>query len=242
VKLIPVIDLKQGIVVHARGGKRHEYQPLQSRLTNSCSPREVAFALRRATDSPSLYVADLDAIGGAQPSSDIFEELLEDGFELWVDAGIRVADDAEKLSSRGVSKIIVGSETLQNLDELDRLIDEHGRSRIVFSLDLKQGVPITPLGVRRPFDFACEVIERGVKQMILLDLVQVGSNGGIGTEALCSQLISEMPSLELFAGGGIRSRADLDALENIGLKGALLSTSLHNGVRFLSPEKAVIDR
>jgi uncharacterized protein related to proFAR isomerase len=46
VKIIPVVDVLKGIVVHAVRGKRKEYQPLKSVLCASTDPVEVAVALR----------------------------------------------------------------------------------------------------------------------------------------------------------------------------------------------------
>ena len=60
-KVIPVIDVLNGIVVHAVRGIRKEYQPLQSVLTKSVEPLEVAMAFKNIGFS-DLYVADLDAI------------------------------------------------------------------------------------------------------------------------------------------------------------------------------------
>ena len=45
-KVIPVIDILNGIVVHAVRGKRREYQPLQSILCKSVEPLEVAKAFK----------------------------------------------------------------------------------------------------------------------------------------------------------------------------------------------------
>ena len=62
--LIPVIDLKDGGVVHARAGKRADYRPLETPFGLADDPVAIARALLAVTDSPILYVADLDAIAG----------------------------------------------------------------------------------------------------------------------------------------------------------------------------------
>src|SRR5438132_1291434 len=58
-RIIPVIDVMGGVVVRAVAGRRDQYRPLVSRLTNSTDPRDVAQALRDHTGTRHLYLADL---------------------------------------------------------------------------------------------------------------------------------------------------------------------------------------
>ena len=54
-KVVPVIDILNGVVVHAVRGKRSEYKPLQSSLSNSVDPVEVAKNFKKLGFS-ELYV------------------------------------------------------------------------------------------------------------------------------------------------------------------------------------------
>ena len=60
--IIPVIDIRDGIVVHARGGERANYQPLKSLLTQSVKLEQVIDDLLAWYPFKQLYIADLDAI------------------------------------------------------------------------------------------------------------------------------------------------------------------------------------
>src|SRR5258708_15280562 len=62
-RIIPVLDVMNGLAVRAVGGRRSEYRPLVSRLCASAEPLKVAHAFRRLGHA-ELYLADLDAIGG----------------------------------------------------------------------------------------------------------------------------------------------------------------------------------
>ena len=87
-KVIPVIDILNGIVVHAVRGKRREYQPLQSILCKSVEPLEVAKAFK-ALGFSELYIADLDAITGGSVNFQVFKRIAkETGLKLMVDAGV----------------------------------------------------------------------------------------------------------------------------------------------------------
>src|SRR5262245_35661517 len=96
-RIIPVMDIRGGIVVRAIAGRREAYKPLVSRLTDSTDPVEVAEALRRVSESYQVYLADLDAIAGAPPNFQLFQALAGRGFHVWADAGIRTDDDVEAL-------------------------------------------------------------------------------------------------------------------------------------------------
>ena len=107
-KIIPVIDVLGGRVVHAVRGRRKEYQPLKSILCASTDPVDVAVALK-ALGFGELYVADLDAITRGQANFSIFKNIADKtGLELMVDAGIDDLKKAESVLESHVSKVIIG--------------------------------------------------------------------------------------------------------------------------------------
>src|SRR6185369_156958 len=120
-RIIPVIDLKGGVVVRGVGGRRESYKPVVSQLTDSCDPVAVAQAFRDRFGLEEIYVADLDAIAGGPPALRLYNRLGNNGFRLWIDAGIRVAADAEPLARSEHVSVVAGLETLAGPEELGRL-------------------------------------------------------------------------------------------------------------------------
>jgi phosphoribosylformimino-5-aminoimidazole carboxamide ribotide isomerase len=227
-RVVPVLDLLGGCVVRGVAGRRHEYRPIVSRLTTSSKPGDVATAIRNRFGLDELYLADLDAIAEARPAVNVYEELRTLGFSLWVDAGLRRADDAATLGL--VAKLVAGLETLAGPDELRLLVERFGH-RVVFSLDLRGG---EPLGDRTAWrggveEIAAAAIGAGVRGLIVLDLARVGMSGGTGTESLCSRLVAAYPEVEVFAGGGVRGPEDLHRLRDGGAAGVLVASALHDG-------------
>src|SRR5947209_20388716 len=110
-RIVPVVDLKGGIVVHARRGQRADYAPLRSPLVDGCEPVAVARALCAAANATTLYVADLDAIGGAPADVETLSALSAVA-ELWVDAGAITRERALTLAAAGVTRNVVGTESL----------------------------------------------------------------------------------------------------------------------------------
>ncbi len=230
--ILPVLDLLNGVVVRGVGGRRDEYRPVESVLTNSSQPLDVARAFRERLGLTTLYVADLDGILHQRPNVEVFRELTADGFELWIDAGLRSLADVSRFLQAGATKVIVGLETLSDTRLLTTMIGEFGSERIVFSLDLKAGKPMlgeahwpdtTPLGIARA------ALGFGVTQMIVLDLASVGEQRGPSTLNLCHSIRQFAPSIRLITGGGVRNAADLEPLSAAGIDGVLLATALHNG-------------
>src|SRR5262245_14607506 len=106
VRVIPVIDLRDGVVVRGIGGRREEYRPIVSRLSDSARPLDVALAFREQLGFTELYLADLDAIAGGDPAWNVYDELHQIGLRLWVDAGVRDRHRLLELQARGIDHLI----------------------------------------------------------------------------------------------------------------------------------------
>lgn len=231
-RIIPVIDLKAGHVVHAVGGRRDEYRPIRSPLVDSSCPEIVARTFRDRLNLYELYVADLDAIAGAEPAWGVYRTLAGMDLGLMVDAGVRDVATAQAVQEAGVSGVVVGLETVGGPRLLREIGERIGCDAVWFSLDLKSGQPLGDVSDWRDpsaAGIAAEVIASGIRRLIVLDLARVGERGGTGTEELCRRLLDAEPNLQLVAGGGIRDVADLRRLEAAGVSGALVATAIHEG-------------
>ena len=110
-KLIPVIDYWSGNVVHGVGGRRDEYQPLRSRLTESTRPLDVAAAIQARYQNDRFYLADLNGIVDGLPDWDLYDSLATTGARWLVDAGLRTPSEARRLSGNSsYIDVVVGLE------------------------------------------------------------------------------------------------------------------------------------
>src|SRR5205807_7890868 len=114
-----VLDLKQGAVVRARAGNRESYRPIVSPLAPDSSPASILRGLLGLAPFSIVYVADLDAIGGAGDHRatlwDLAEEMPRVAF--WVDGGFTDLAAAQPLLRAGIVPVF-GSETLAGADAL----------------------------------------------------------------------------------------------------------------------------
>jgi phosphoribosylformimino-5-aminoimidazole carboxamide ribotide isomerase len=231
-RILPVLDLQNGVVVRGFAGRRREYRPITSQLIRSCRPADVALAFRDHFGLSEVYLADLDAIAGRGPALETYALLGNLDFRLNVDAGLHLAADAKPLAAAGIEGIVAGLETLSGPDDLSNLCREWDSARILFSLDLKEGRPlgnVAAWNTADPWQIVEQAVQVGVRKIIVLDLAKVGSGRGTGTEALCARMARQFPTVELIAGGGVRDEGDLARLHSCGVKAALLASALHDG-------------
>jgi len=237
VQVIPVLDLRGGRAVHARGGDRSRYAPLVSRAAPGVAPGDApavaaAFA---ALGARSIYVADLDAIEGRDPQDWLVRECAAAAAGracVWVDAGIgAVADVGRWLAIPGVQQIIVGLESIADMGVVADIARSARPHSVAFSVDLRDGSPVTrdsALARRDPVDLARAAVGAGAERVFLLDLARVGSGRGVD-EPLAHRMAARIAPVELVVGGGILDIGAVRRLEVLGVHGVLVGSALHDG-------------
>src|SRR5207249_4582716 len=103
----------------------------------------------------------------------------------------RTVDDARQAIDLGLANVIVGLETLASFDALAAMCANTGGHRVAFSLDLRNGTPITAYtpfagsastwqngdvsNGEPPESVAARAAAAGVSSVIVLDLARVGT-------------------------------------------------------------------
>jgi len=216
--VIPVIDLKRGQVVHARQGQREKYRPIKTSLARSSAPAEVVAGLLRLHPFRRLYIADLDAIVGHGDHAETVTELaaMHPDLEIWVDSGMASAAAARAWLARVPGVLVLGSESQTDTVGLLQVRDD---PRIVLSLDFRDNEFLGPAQILR---------DDGLwpARVIVMTLARVGSGSGPDLDCIAATV---RRGRTVYAAGGVRNRADLDALARVGAAGALVATALHSG-------------
>jgi phosphoribosylformimino-5-aminoimidazole carboxamide ribotide isomerase len=231
-QILPVLDVMGGRVVRGVAGRREEYRPVKSVLTDSCDALQVAAAIRSRFGLAGIYLADLDAILHGAPNLDILRSLTEAGFMTIVDAGLRRSTDASAIVAAGARQLVAGLETLEGPRELLCLVEQFGPSRVVFSLDLRDGEPLGDRSFWKeadPIGVAGQAIEAGCSRFIVLDIAHVGTEAGLQAVPMCAEIRRKWPSATILTGGGIRGIDDLRRLDPATVDGVLIASALHNG-------------
>ena len=220
VEVIPVLDLKGGAVVHARMGRRDRYRPIETPLSPTSKPVDVARGLLSIYPFTTFYVADLDAIEREGDNNRALTELKSElpGLALWVDNGMADAGHAESWLGSDLGYLVLGSETQKNESLVCRFCRDE---RIVLSLDYRDDMFVGPPALIRN-------AELWPSKIIAMTLARVGSAAGPDMERL-SAIKMLARGQHIYAAGGIRDAADLVMLARAGIAGALVATSLHSG-------------
>jgi phosphoribosylformimino-5-aminoimidazole carboxamide ribotide isomerase len=215
-RVIPVIDLQHGQVVHAVRGQRHCYQAIaqHSVLTNCSEPTAVLEALLRLHPFDTVYIADLDAISGSGTHAAIINGLISQfpSITFWIDNGAVLTETPFYRAANTLP--VIGTES-QTATEPFAV-----QFNYVLSLDFNQ----QPLGNRAWFSNS----DCWPAQIIVMQLSRVGSNNGPDVESL-QRLRRQHPDKQFIAAGGVRDADDLDRLAACGISHALLATALHTG-------------
>jgi phosphoribosylformimino-5-aminoimidazole carboxamide ribotide isomerase len=244
-----VLDLLGDRAVHARGGQRALYEPVVMVAGEPIQPGHAPGLARAYVDRLGLdevYVADLTAIAASLDRSrdrarphvepprhaSTLDGITSCGVMVWLDAGIATPTDARHAMHLGATRVVVGLETLPSWSALEEICHLSGPGHVSFSLDLRDGAPVSSLnlvsGRTRPETIVELAAAAGVSSMIVLELARVGTNAGPDVEMIES-VRRAVPDVDLFAGGGVRGREDLRRLADAGCDGALVATALHDG-------------
>lgn len=244
-RIIPALDLKDGIVVHGVRGEREKYQPIESVLSTSSEFSPVVDAFIQQLGFQEFYVADLDAIMSAMKKDHLNLVARKNAERLntfaplsfMVDAGVFDVDGVEKVLETGVDHVIIGTETLPSLAILQDIINRYGAERLVISLDIKDSKIMsaaTEITSFTPPQALRELRKLGIKHFILLELRKVGTSAGLNKGLIkeCLAVLDAQPDEttgSFILGGGVSGYEDLRWLAQVGVTGAVVATALHDG-------------
>jgi len=220
--VIPVIDVRHGTAVAAARGDRVNYRPLETPLANSSDPVAVARGFAELFTFPVLYVADLDGIEGRGSNVTLASNLASavPHARIWLDEGARPAEAAERIAE-AVAMPVIGTESLAGEADVVAL-RALPPDTYVLSLDFKGDRFAGPAAVLAE-------AEHWPQSVIVMTLARVGSGEGPDLGRI-SEIVSRSGGRRIYAAGGVRGRADIEALHRAGAAGVLIATALHRGM------------
>ena len=190
----------------------------------------VALVRRFATSRPPrIHVVDLAATraGGVRPW--LVAALVAEAAPVPVQAagGVRSPADALALVEAGADRVVVGTAAFAGRDALAPYVEALG-ARLVVAVDVRgETVAVsgwegsTGLGVDEAVD---RCVAAGVPRLLCTAIERDGTMAGPDLALLAR--VRERSGLPVLAAGGISSEADLDALAELGLEGAVVGRAL----------------
>ncbi|UGV40357.1 phosphoribosylformimino-5-aminoimidazole carboxamide ribotide isomerase [Methanococcoides orientis] len=225
-RIVFVFDVYNHNAVHAQGGDRRMYRPVHesSMLCTTSDPVEIVRSLRPA----DVYIADLNRLQG-QGAPDINFDVIRavsDQTNVMLDAGLSSFEDILSVIDLADHPVL-GTETA-SLDTISKVASQYP-SRVNVSIDKKDGVILSsdPSMPKDPLEIVEMLNGLDINDVIFLDMDMVGTSAGFDAQFL--SLIADVCEHDVLLGGGVRGLEDIGQLEDIGIKGALVATALHNG-------------
>ena len=222
IKKIPVIDLKQHQAVSGKSGMRDTYQPLNTVFASSANPVEIAQGLK-LNGADEMYIADLDLIDSQGHNiNDI--KMVNTIMPVMFDGGVKNCESFEFYLDYAF-KVIVPTETLESIEEMEKIFEKYPKERIVVSIDTKNSELLSKHLNLTLEEFKEILIKLDPNEIILLDISGVGTEKGYNKKLLDE--FSELKDKLIIAGG--LNKDSLGELESLGIKKVLIGTSLHSG-------------
>lgn len=214
-EVIPVIDLLDGLVVHARYGQRQQYQPIRTPLCDTAQPLAIVEQLLSIYPFKTLYIADLNSIMGNRDNLDQITAISNKFpcLTIWLDRGC-----FDQPPEKPKIVPVIGTESL-NKASLPLLAQIP--QPFILSLDFSNKILHGPDRILK--ETSC-----WPKKVIIMNLALVGSKQGPDFQRL-RFFKSNWPNKEIIAAGGVRDEADLDELKALGVNAALVASALHSG-------------
>jgi phosphoribosylformimino-5-aminoimidazole carboxamide ribotide isomerase len=232
-RLILAVDVLDGVVVHAKRGEREQYRPITSISTiiSSADPIRVIEELQ----PDEVYIADLNRLMGTGDNRAILKELRDRdrGLRMMVEYGLRGIEDLKAAVEAEIAdNLVLGTET-SSMD----LIETASRTDISDDTDISISVSVDLFNKEvltsdkrlkiEPLELINALNEYPLGDVIVLELDRVGTKSGIDFDFFARA--AEASKHGILCGGGVRSCEDIYTLEEIGVKGALVATALHDG-------------
>jgi phosphoribosylformimino-5-aminoimidazole carboxamide ribotide isomerase len=217
--LIPCIDLQGGQAVQLVRGRKLEL-----------AVADVLGLLEKFKNYEWLHVIDLDAAMGKTPNTKLVKELCfaarnSYDMKIRVGGGIRTLARAVTIAKWNPEQIIIGSAAFRNgsldlcfLEELARKLKP---SRVVIALDTMKG-RVTTQGWRRRIglraDEVMEQLQPFCAAFLCTDVDREGTMKGVNLKWFRN--LRKASVHPIIAAGGIKSRHEVSALEDLGMDAA----------------------
>ena len=237
-EIIPAIDIIDGKCVRLTQG---DYS--QKKVYNE-NPLEVAKEFEDA-GLKRLHLVDLDgAKAGAVKNWKVLETIAGKT-QMVIDfgGGIKTDKDVQIVFDSGAALATVGSIAVKNEEELVRWVSHFGAGKFLLGADVKNEkiavggwLETTDIWI---YDFIGKYVQHNIRQLFCTDVSKDGKLEGPSTD-LYKSIIEKFPELYFIASGGVSSVKDLEDLESIGCKGAIVGKAIYEGRINLSEIKKFI--
>ena len=223
--IFPAIDLRGGKCVRLIQGD------FDKETVYSDDPQATALRWQEA-GAKFLHVVDLDGARAGSPKNlDAIKKILAAiKIPIEVGGGIRTLEDAEKVLSLGVRRVILGSVAVENISLVEAAVKKFG-DKIVVGIDARDGIVAVhgweKSGAVKADDLAKKIVAAGVKTIIYTDISKDGMLSGVDAKIFSD--LEKSSGAEIVASGGVKSIEDIRALKAAKISGVIVGKAIYTG-------------
>ena len=226
-EIIPAIDLLNGQCVRLSAGD------FARQTTYDSDP--VAVAKRfEAAGVRRLHLVDLDGARAGRPVNLVVLEAIASQTSLDIDAGGGIQDDAAlaQVFAAGASHATAGSLAIRSQATVQQWLATHGADAIYLGADFKgQHIMVNAWVDQSSWtltSFIDTYLAAGGHTFICTDVSKDGLLQGPSL-SVYTTLVKQYPTARFIASGGVTTVADLEALAETGMYGAIIGKALYEG-------------
>lgn len=223
IQIIPAIDIIEGRCVRLSKG---DYD---RRKVYDAQPLDMARAYEDA-GVKRLHLVDLDGAkaGGPQNLATLEQIATRTGLEIEFGGGIKSDDALRAAFDRGATYAIAGSIAAREPEIFEQWLVAYGPERMILGADLRDG-KVSVSGWLEDMDLTIDdLIARfsAVTQIICTDISRDGMLQGPAFE-LYTELQGRYPAIDFTVSGGIGSIADIERLNEEGLRKVIVGKAIY---------------
>ncbi len=229
-RVIPVLLMKNGGLYKGVKFKNHQYVGDPINTVKIFNDKEV----------DELVIFDIEASMLNKPINfELLENIAGEAFmPIAYGGGIKTLEDAQKLFSLGIEKVILNTSAIENIDLVKKLVNSYGSQSVVFCLDVKKSFfgkyeVFSYSGSKKikilPIELAKKMENLGVGEIIVNSIDNDGVMKGYDLD-LIKEIATKL-TIPVIACGGARNLEDFKKAKEIGAHGcAAGSMFVYNGV------------
>lgn len=223
--IIPAIDILDGKLVRLEKG---DYQ---THKVYSDNPFEVA---QKFSEHGFDLIHIVDLSGSKDGRINTVELLKKMKFELNIKiefgGGIRSLDNVKKLVNSGVDKIVIGSISITNKNEFEKIVKKFGSEKIIAAIDSDDGLikvkgwtEQTNVTIESHIDYCLSL---NVNTFLCTDIKKDGMLTGPNI-TLYKNLMDKFPSSKIIASGGVSRIEDVKELIEQNLYAVVIGKAIY---------------
>lgn len=222
--IIPAIDIIDGKPVRLYQGDYNKKEVVGQDVLKIAKNFEIAGA-------EYIHLVDLEgAKKGKLINNKIIIEVAKSvNLPIEVGGGIRTYENIKCLIDNGISRVILGTVAIENLDFVKRALDKFG-DKISIGFDCKNGYLCGRGWLKESkfnyIDFSKEMEKMGVDNIILTDISRDGTLQGVNIGML--KKLNENICMNITSSGGIAKIDDIRELKNLNIYGVIIGKALYS--------------